>query len=126
MSDDPRFNEIMPESDDRVLCVEITKPITGDGYAQNFLPRIRQMIDNNGELRLLIYFRNYRGWEREAAEMDMDAISELGSATGRVAHVNPPESVVYKVRVMKPMLGLDIRNFEENELTQALEWVRAA
>ena len=70
-----KYNVIMPESTDQALCVMIDRPIS-DGYSENFLPRVDKMIEIHGEIRVLIYFKVFQGWEEDAARHDMRAFAE--------------------------------------------------
>ena len=122
MSD--HYNEIMPESDDRVLCVKITKPITEDGYKNNFLPRIDAMIEKNGHVRFLVWYHAYKGWEENAARKNMlDTLIYAGKIK-KIALVNPPESRVIAAKIKTPMIGGELEIFSESELNDALDWVR--
>jgi hypothetical protein len=68
-----KFNTIMPETTDRTLCMMVDRPISADGYKENFLPRVKNMLERYGEIRCLIYFKNYQGWEEAAAAMNFSA-----------------------------------------------------
>jgi hypothetical protein len=114
----------MPQSDDRALCFEVHKPISPEGYSQNFLPRLDAMLDAAGEIRLLIYFSDYKGWETEAAIMDMGAIAVYGAKVAKFAMVNPPKKEIVQYAVKKPLIHGEIRIFEESQLQEAVVWVK--
>ncbi len=120
-----KFNTIMPESDERTLCIRVEKPISKEGYTLNFLPRLNKMIDRTGEIRILVYFQSYHGWEPEAALEDMDATLQFGDKLAKLALVNPPEREVLQRLIKKPLLRGDVRFFDEDELDDALGWVKA-
>lgn len=122
---DDKYNETMPETDDRVLCMKISKPITKEGYTENFLPRLIERVNQNDELRLLVYYEKYQGWEADAAALDFEALQRFGEYSGKIAQVNPPESVVLKMKMMSAIMKEDIRFFEEDEFNDALEWVQS-
>jgi hypothetical protein len=118
------FNEIMPQSDDRVLCLRITKPITGDGYQQNFITRLDQMIDRHGEIRLLVWYADYKGWEEDAARNNMLSAVQYGQKICKVAMIDPPQSRIIDAKIKAPLLSGEVRIFTATEFDQALDWVR--
>lgn len=120
-----KYNPIMPESDDRVLCIRVEKPISSEGYSENFTPRIRAMIEKHGGIRFLIHFKEYQGWEAEAALMDMAGLVEFGPKVIKFAMVNPPKTEMLRYNVKKPLLSGEARTFEERELAEAIAWVKA-
>lgn len=121
-----KFNTIMPETDDRTLCVMIDKPISGEGYATNFLPRFHDIINRHGDIRLLVYYKAFRGWEKEAAGFDMETTARYGKKIRRLALVNPPESEALQKKLKAPLFDPQaLRLFEEKDLDKALAWVKA-
>lgn len=119
-----KFNTIMPETTDRVLCIMVDKPVSAEGYTQNFLPRIEEMITHHGEIRLLVYFKNYQGWEEEAALIDFTMTPKLGSHVKRFAMVNPPQKLLALLNLKKPLITGETHSFNETELDEALLWVQ--
>lgn len=120
-----KYNIVMPETDERVLCLRIEKPISPEGYSENFAPRIRAMIEKHGGIRLLIHFKAYQGWEAEAALMDMAGVAEFGQKVIKFAMVNPPKKELLRHNVNKPLITGEARTFTDDELAQALAWVRS-
>ncbi len=120
-----KFNTIMPETTDHVLCMQVDKPISQEGYRDNFLPRLKQMLENTGEIRLLVYFKTFKGWEEGATAFDMETTAKYGKHVKKLAFVNPPEKVMFKTKLQKSMFAGEISYFEETELDRALSWVKA-
>ncbi len=119
-----KYQTIMPETDDRVLCVQVDKPISRIGYEENFLPRIERMLRQNDELRILIYYKDYQGWEKEAAQNDMEAVLVYGKKVRKLALVNPPDREVFRREFKKPLIAGELVFFKEEELSDAISWVR--
>lgn len=119
------YNEIMPESDDRVLCIRITKPITEDGYKNNFLPRIDAMVSKHGGVRLLAWYDQYKGWEENAAKENMISTILYAGKVRKIALINPPESRLIDAKIKMPVVGGEIKIFNDNEFETALAWVRS-
>lgn len=119
------FNEIMPETTDRVLCIRVTKPISEDGFRRNFLPRLQPMLDRHGEIRLLIHYASYKGWEEKATRDDLQAIVQYGPKIRKIAMVSPPKKEIFKSKIHSPLVAGEIQVFTEEELSDALTWVGA-
>lgn len=118
-----KFNTIMPETTDKVLCVMIDRRMTAEGYRENFIPRMEAMLEKYGELRILVYFKNYQGWDEEAAMMDFAATQTTASKLKKCALINPPSTMLALAKIRKPLTPGETRVFTEDELPQALAWV---
>lgn len=119
-----KFNTVMPETTDRVLCMMVDKPVSGEGYRENFLPRAQKIIETHGALSLLVYFKDYKGWEEDAAMMDFAASQSIGGKIHRMAMVNPPPKMIALEKLRKPLVSGETRIFSESELDIALVWVK--
>ena len=122
-----KFNVIMPETTDRVLCVQIDKVITSEGYAENFLPRIHKMLENHGKIRLLIYYKYFKGWEENAAAQDMEFSASLARNIEKMAMVNAPEREEIQKRMKQKMIpnSVDLKFFNEEDIDKAMTWIKA-
>jgi hypothetical protein len=120
-----KFNRLMPESEGPVLCYEISKPISSEGYAENFLKPVTKIIETYGEVRILTYFTSYRGWEEQAAEMDLIAHVEIGQFATKMAFVNTPEKEVMARLIRKPLIKGEVRFFTEDRLQDAIIWIKS-
>ncbi len=119
-----KFNTIMPETTDRELCIMVDRPMSAEGYRDNFMPRIQTMLEKHGELRILAYFKKYQGWEEEAAAMDFSSTQIIAPNLRKCARVNPPESMLVMNAIKKPITLGETRVFTEEELPQALAWIK--
>lgn len=120
-----KYNTVMPETDDRTVCMEVDKPISLEGYKDNFLPHVENIMEKHGELRILVYFKEYKGWEEEAAKFDIEQTLHYGKHITKLAYVNPPEKIIFANKVRKPLIKGEIKFFEEKELSKAIDWVKA-
>lgn len=120
-----KYNTVMPESDDTAICIQVDKPISKEGYRDNFLPKLTDMVQKKGEARILVYFQTFQGWEEEAAGFDMEAVATYGKYVGKLAFVNPPEKVIFKIKLQQPMIKGDVQFFAENDLQTALRWIKS-
>lgn len=120
-----KYNIVMPESDDSCLCLQIEKEISGEGYKENFIKRIENMIDQYGVIRLLIYYKKFSGWDKEAAMLDVSASARFQGKLCKMAMVNAPDSEIARGLIRQENLKGKIRMFEEEELPEALAWVKS-
>ena len=118
-----KYNIVMPQSTDRVLCMQVDKTISEEGYKENFLPRLQSMIDKYGEARLLIYYREFKGWEQAAAKEDMLSSAKFGQKIKKLAMVNPPETEIFRSKLSESNLSGETKAFKEKDLEKAIEWV---
>lgn len=119
-----KLNRLMPESEGPVLCYEITKPISLEGY-ELFLKLVRDILERYGEVRVLMYYSDYQGWEKGAAEMDFASHIEFGPKLVKLAIVNAPEKEIMARIIRKPLTGAELRFFSEEGLQEALAWIKA-
>lgn len=119
-----KYNRLMPESDHHALCFDIHKPISREGYSENFMPRIEDMIARNGEVRLLLYYSAYQGWEVAAALLDMGAITTYGPKMTKFALVNPPKKEIMQFTVKKSLIKGEMRVFNADQLAEAVAWIK--
>ncbi|MBI2235265.1 MAG: STAS/SEC14 domain-containing protein, partial [Micavibrio aeruginosavorus] len=103
----------------------VTKPISHAGFTENFLPRVEAMLAKSGEIRLLVYYADFHGWEEQATRDDSLAYVRFGDKVRKIALVAPPEKEMFKSKIKKPIIGGEMRYFNETELQDALTWIRA-
>lgn len=123
MNNEEKYNTIMPQTTDRILCIQIDKPISKEGYEENFLPRVAKMREQFGEIRLLVYYKKFQGWEINAAALDMQTVTEYSNSKTKIALVNAPEKEIRKKEIKNQIMNAELKAFTEKELDAALEWV---
>lgn len=123
-----KFNEITiieEKCDGFVLVARIHKPISEEGYKENFMPRVKKIIEKYGEFRMLVYYEDFQGWEKDAASNDLEMLTTYGKQITKVAVVNPPKEEVFRSKVIKPMIGGEVKYFNEKDFDEALEWAKS-
>lgn len=116
-----KFNQILPETTDRVLCYRVNKVISLEGYQDIALPLLHTMIEKHGEIRILVDYERFLGWEEEAAKVDMMATAALGNKLAKLALINPPESEIFHRKIKGSILSGEMKIF--SDFDKALEWV---
>lgn len=119
-----KYNRIMPESEGNVLAVEIGERITLEEYQEIFADAAATLLPKYEESRLLLnYTKDFYGWDIEAAEIDLGILSTKGHLLSKIALVNPPEKVLSRWLVLKPILGGELRIF--TQVDEAINWVKS-
>ncbi len=117
---------ILPETDKRTLCITLKGVVQPDAFKDCFLEPLEEIIKHTEHYALLInYDKTYEGWSKEAAEISFQSIIDYGSQARKLAYVNPPDSKLFQINMARPLFGGEIRFFEENQLKEALKWVKA-
>ena len=119
-----KFNTIMPETEANIICIQVDKPISEQGYKENFILKIQNILEDYDTFKILVYYKEFKGWEENAAQLDMAAFVDFGSRLEKLALVNPPHKEILSRKLMKPMVGGDIQIFKENDLKLALSWIK--
>ena len=122
--DKTQLNEIMPETDDRVICIRVDKPISGEGYKTLFLPLAHKMAADHGEIRMVVLFEKFQGWEEEAAMTDLASTMFLAHHLKKLAIVNLPDNMVQYIGMRQAALKTDLRIFDTHQFQDALNWAR--
>lgn len=120
-----KYNRILPESEGNILCLEIGERVTLRNYQEIFEPAMKNILAHHPEARAVIsYTRPFLGWDIDAAEHDIHTMANVGRNVKKVALIHPPESVINRWQILTPLLGGEVRIFEEGQFDEALAWVR--
>ena len=87
-----KYNKV--EADGNILKMTITKPITSEGYNENFLRLFKSII------------------------------AEYGKYLERYAFINPPHKEVLKTQLSKDLLPGEMRIFTEDQYDEAIAWLK--
>lgn len=117
---------ILPETDDKTLCVHVTGVLNTDDFEKNFINPVKAIIARYGEFHLYAFYNDdYQGWDTSAAESSFKAYSELGPFGRRCAYVNAPDSRHLILKMLRPLMpDADIRFFDSDEAAQAMAWAK--
>ncbi len=118
-----KYNTIMPQTNEKILCVQIDKVISEEGYKQNFIPKVEKMLKTQGEIRILIYYKEFKGWEKNAAMMDLQTSAEYADKIKKLALVNAPDKEIFQKKLKQEIMGGNIGFFSEEDIEQAIKWV---
>lgn len=116
---------ILPESDEKTLCVELAGTIRRADHERVIRKGLFERFEKNGSYNLMAYFGpDFKGWEPDAADISMQTIVEIGRHAHRLAFVNPPEKKVMQSKLTPHLFGGELRHFADDDLKEAITWVK--
>lgn len=117
---------VLPGTQGDILCIAFRDYVRLAEYQPDFYDRMKRVVDEYGHYRLLVHYRtDFKGWEKDAAALSFQSISEMGKFARRIAYVNPPERKIFQTKLQESMLGDEVRIFNEEEYDEALAWLTA-
>lgn len=120
-----KYNDIIPEwSTEEALWFKIDKPISQEGFDNNFLPKIKGLLDSGSGMRIGLYFEQYKGYERDAVGSELAALLEYGKYVNKIAVLNPPEKVILHFKLKQPLIEGEIKYFEMAQQDEAIAWLK--
>lgn len=120
-------NRVMEQSEGSLLCVEAADAVTLDYYQNFYLPPLEKIFAKFGHASILFYYPDrdsFPGWSEEAADLNIQKLTEFGRKIQKVALVDPPEKVASRWNLLSPLISGDIKIFGKGQLDQALAWIK--
>lgn len=124
MTASPATAIVLPESEGNLLCVQFSGLVNARDHEKAVSEPIREIIARHGSYRVLILYRNFQGWEPDAADLNMKLILDCAPVCERVAYVNPPEKKILQMKLSQPLVLGEIRFFDADKLQEALDWMK--
>ncbi|NCC22652.1 MAG: STAS/SEC14 domain-containing protein [Alphaproteobacteria bacterium] len=116
---------ILPETDERAICVSYAGLINRDDY-QILHDLVEKRCSETGTFRILIVFDDsFEGWEPEAAELNFLTVTVFAPKALKIGYLNPESRKIFQMKLKAPMMKGEIRFFAKDEFAEALSWVRA-
>ncbi|NCC21493.1 MAG: STAS/SEC14 domain-containing protein [Alphaproteobacteria bacterium] len=119
------FISVLPESAGAILCLKVEGPVTIEDYNRVVLTEIKKTTERFGEFRLLVHYKDFRGWMPEAVAEDMEAIARYARFLRKFAMIDPPESELFSQKLKHHHFDRPVRSFPANEFDAALDWLRS-
>ena len=117
--------EIMPESEGNVLAVKATGKLTAADYEDVFIPKLKEVIEEQGKARMVFYLsETFEGWELGAAWDDAKFGTKHMHEFDKIALVGGPKWVQWGTRLSAHFIRGQIKSFPVSEIEPALEWVK--
>ncbi len=116
---------LLPESTDRVLCFGVVARMQAARYTRARL-LMQDMKDKYGEIRILVYYKNFDGWEENATKIDLSMALEYGDCMTKIAFVNPPPIIMAQMKMKGDLHAKsDVRYYNEDQYQDAVAWANA-
>ncbi len=118
--------EIMPESNESALALKATGKLTDADYKEVLIPEIEEIIKQSGKANVLLYLPgDFAGWEAHAAWDDARFGLLHRNDFEKLAVVGGPKWVEWATKIASHFMKGEVKNFPEEQLPDALDWVRA-
>lgn len=122
----PETLVVMPESDDRTLCIEAKGYVRREEHTGKLRKGLERILEHYESYNLLLYYgTDYKGWEAEAAESSMESIIDYGKRARKLAYVNPPEKKIMQMKITADLFSGETRFFSKEDLAAAIAWVKS-
>lgn len=116
---------IMPESNETTLCVSLNGQVTATDFDHYYHQEIKKRVEKNGYFNMVVYYDpDFKGWDLDAAELNLKSIFELGGKPHKLAYVNPPKRKILLMKMAEPLLEGELRYFEDGQYEDAVQWAK--
>lgn len=115
-----RFTEV----EGNIVEVEASGKLTDEDY-DVFIPRMEQLIERWGRLRMLFEMRDFHGWDLPSAWEELKFQARHRKDLKRVAVVGEREWEKWASKLSRIFTGADVRFFGEEEADEARVWVHS-
>ena len=116
---------ILPESDDRTICVRFDGPVNRDDHEKFLTGEIAKRADRLGSFNLvIIYGDDHHFKDNEAAEVNIRGLMSFASRCTRAAYVNPTPRKVLQIKLLAPLFAGEVRFFNADERDEAIAWAK--
>ena len=117
--------EILPESAENVLFCKASQKLTTTDYRGIFVPKLNELIELHGKVKVLIEFSDYfNGFELGAMWEDAKFGIKHRNDFARIAIVSAPNWVEWGVSLVELFMDGQVRTFDQDQLNEAREWIR--
>ncbi len=118
--------EIMPQSAGNILVVKAMEMLTSKDYEEIFIPRLTQLIDQCGKIRVLLYLdENFTGWESGAAWDDAVFGLQHRHDFEKVAVVSDQQWVAWATKVGSYFMDGQVASYKLSEFQDAITWIKS-
>ena len=107
-----------------VVHIEVSKKLTRADYDE-LIPSWKEMIAQEGALRMVFIMKDFEGWEPGAAWQDLQFDLEYASKIDRVAMVGDKRWEKWLTKLASFFVKADVKYFDATELSAAEQWIRA-
>ena len=112
---------ILPESEGNVLVVRATQKLTKRDYEDVFIPKLDQLIQQHGKIRVVMYLdSSFEGWELGAMWDDATFGLKHRNDFERVAVVGGARWLGWATKLSSHLMEGQLRNYDASSLQEAI------
>ncbi len=117
--------EIMSESKGNILVVKATEKLTAKDYEEAFIPKINQLIEGYGKVRVVVLLaENFSGWEIGAAWDDAVFGIQHRNDFEKMAVVGGPKWVQWATKISAHFMDGQVAVYDIPDFKSAVDWVK--
>ena len=117
--------EIMLESEANILVVKATEKLTARDYEEVFIPKINQLIEEYGKVRVVVLLaENFSGWEIGAAWDDAVFGIKHRNDFEKMAVVGGPKWVQWATKISAHFMNGQAAVYDIPDFQSAVAWVK--
>lgn len=114
--------EPIPAPNDHVLAFRLSGKLHDEDY-KTFVPMIDKAIAEDGKIRVLAQFHDFRGWDAHALWDDIKFATEHCTKIERIALVGETTWEKYMALVCKPFTMAKVKYFDAEKVDDAFAWL---
>jgi hypothetical protein len=104
-----------------LLTVKVSGKLTAENY-ETFVPKVEEMIERNGKLRIMLLMENFHGWNAGALWEDTKFAMKHFNDIERLAMVGDKKWEKGMATFCKPFTRAKIQYFDISEIEEAKKW----
>jgi len=117
--------EVIPINEASVYGFRVSGRVTRADYLE-FLPVLDELIQEKGKISLLIEFRDFKGWDLDAAQEDYRFGMARQDNFERIAIVGNKAWQRWMTTLGSLFVSSEIRYFDQEQKDQAWEWLNVS
>lgn len=107
-----------------ILGIQLSGTLTDEDY-QAFTPKIEDIIQKEGTIRLLCVLEDFHGWTAKAAWDDLKLDIKHHAAYERLAIVGVTKFEKFLAWISKPFVKGEVKFFPQEQVDEAWAWIRS-
>ncbi len=116
--------EILSKSNKNLLAVKATEKLTVEDYEEIFIPKLNELIQQYGKIRVLFYLsESFKGWKLGAMWDDAKFGMKHRNDFEKIAVAGGPAWVQWGTKIASHLLKCNVKTFKLKELQDAFEWI---
>jgi hypothetical protein len=117
--------EILPETKENLLAVKATEKLTRKDYEEVFIPKLKQLIQEHGKVRAVVYLDdNFDGWEIGAMWDDAKFGIQHRNDFDKIALVSSKKWIEWATKIGAHFMKGQMKTFDGSQLQEALAWIK--